>query len=393
MADGTVSPEGTALAQALLRRMTYVPDYNLGFNPLSSVHALMCSLGKELVLYGSGMLEVVLDKTRIPTQFAPVHTPSIKFYEDDMGIRPVQVVGGVEVDLDLPTVIYHAVDQDLKDAYSSSMLEAAIQPVLADQQFMNDLRRLLRRAIYPRVVATLFEEKCRKAAPPEVQNDPEKMAAYMQSLLNAVQGALTNLEPEDALVAFDTAEFGYMNGDEGDVSSNLATVQELINSKVATGAKVLPAVLGHGQGGNHASTEAMLFVKSTNVVRLGVNDLMSRALTVACRLMGQDVYVEFILAEINLRPADELEAYAMMKQARILDQLSLGLISDEEAGILLTGYLPATPMALSGTMFRPTAGADPALQENPDSNTSAMSQTLKPKTPAAPKGPAKKVKS
>lgn len=384
--DGSVNPNATQLAHEILRRVTFVPDYNQGFNPMGSVNALAQSLGKELLYYGSASLEVVLDAARLPIQFAPVHTPSLKFYEEDFGVRPVQEVGGEEIDLDIPTFIYTSLDQDLLDAYSSSPLEAALQPVLADQEFMNDLRRVLKRSIQPRVTATIVEEKLRKAAPLDVINDPEKFEAFCNSVLATVQDNLTNLAPEDALVSFDMVEYGYMNGDQGDVSGNLKAVQDLLNAKLATGAKTMPAILGHGQGGNHASTEAILFVKSADAVRRGVQELLSRALTVSCRLQGEECYIEFKYEAIDLRPDSELEAYKAMKQSRVLEQLSLGLLTDEEASILLTGNLPpAGAPKLSGTMFKNGT----TQVSNPNSNTSAMNQELKPSTPSKPKSPSK----
>lgn len=386
--DGTISPEATQLAHEVLRRVTFVPDYNLGFNAYSSVYALACSLAKECLWYGSAAMEVVLDKARLPTQFVPVHTPSLKFYEEDYGIRPVQDIGGEEIDLDIPTFIYTSLDQDLLDAYSSSILEAALQPVLADQEFMNDLRRVLKRAIQPRVTATIIEEKLRKAAPIEVQNDPAEMAKFCDAVLSEIENNLTNLEPEDAIVSFDTVEYAHMNADQGDVSGNIKAVQELLNAKLATGAKVMPAILGHGQGGNHASTEAIMFVKYANVLRLHVSELLSRALTVSCRLMGQDCYIEFQYEAIDLRPDSELESFKAMKQSRILMQLSLGMITDEEACVKLTGNLPPAGMPkLSGTMFMGAATANTG--GNPNSNTSALNQELKPSTPQKPKSPTK----
>lgn len=386
--DGTLNPEATQLAHEILRRVTYVPDYTQGFNPNGSVYSLACMLGKELLWYGAGALEVVLDKARLPIQFAPVHTPSLKFYEEDYGIRPVQDVGGEELDLDIPTFIYSSVDQDQLDAYSSSLLEAALQPVLADQEFMNDLRRVLKRAIQPRVTATIVEDKLRAAAPIEVQNDPEKMAAFCNAVLSEIEQNLNGLEPEDAIVSFDTVEYGHMNADQGDVSGNLKTVQDILNAKLATGSKVMPAILGHGQGGNHASTESIMFVKYAGVIRLHVAEILSRALTVSCRLMGVDCYIEFKYAAIDLRPDSELEAFKAMRQSRILMQLSLGMLTDEEATVLLTGNLPPAGMPkLSGTMFMSAKAAGDT--GNPTSNTSALNQELKPGTPQKPKSPTK----
>ena len=381
--DGTINPTATQLAHEILRRVTFVPDYTQGFNPQASVYSLACSLGKEFLYYGSAALEVVLDKARIPALFAPVHTPSLKFYEEDQGVRPVQEVGGVEIDLDIPTFIYGSLDQDLLDAYSSSPLEAAIQPVLADQEFMNDLRRVLKRAVQPRVTAKIVEEKLKKAAPAEVLNDPELFKEFCNTILTAVEDTLAGLNPEDAIVSLDMIEYSYMAGDQGDVAGNFKAVQDLLNAKMATGAKTMPAVLGHGQGGNHASTEAILFVKYANALRINIGELFSKALTVSCRVMGEPVYVEFKYATIDMRPEAELEAYKLMRQNRITDLWSYGVMTDEEACVELTGNLPPAGMpALSGTMFK-MPSANP--EGNPNSNTSAMEQANTPKTPKQPK--------
>jgi hypothetical protein len=132
-----------------------------------------------------------------------------------------------------------------------------------------------------------------------------------------------------------------------------------------------------------ASTEAVLFVKSAEGMQRKLNEIYSRAFTLAVRLFGFDVYVEFAYEKIDLRPDAELESFKTMRQERILRQLSLGMISDEEACLALTGALPPPGMPkLSGTMFMDA----PATTNAPTSNTGALNQSQKSKAPAAPKG-------
>ena len=147
-------------------------------------------------------------------------------------------------------------------------------------------------------------------------------------------------------------------------------------------------------------SETLLFMKNVEgAVQLKLNDMYSRALTLAVRLFGFDVYVQFKYAEIDLRPASELEAFKSMKQSRVLEQLSLGLITDEEASIILTGGLPpAGAPLLSGTFFRASSGTDPTVEGNGYSNTSGggngggLGQAITPDTPQKPKGSIKAVK-
>lgn len=385
--DGSIDPGSTDLAAQLLRRFTYVPDYQLGFNALGSMQSINESLGKELLQYGALAGELVLDKARLPTQVTPVTVTNLLFYEEDAGLRPVQRVGGAEIDLDIPTFVYITLDQDLLSAYPTSYFEAAIQPILADAEFTNDLRRVLKRAVHPRIVAKILEERVQKTLAPEIQQDPKAYAEFMNTLVSGVETVINGLAPQDALVGFDSVEFGYMDGKSaGDISGTFSAVQALLNAKLATGAKTMPAILGHSSTSTGASAETMMYLKHADVVRRKLNEFWSRMLTMAVRLFGQDVYVDFQYDALDLRPDAELEAYKAMRQSRLLEQLSLGLLPDDEACVLLTGRLPPVGMQpLSGTMFK-AGGLQVA---NPDSNTSTMSQTLKPKTPASPKSPVK----
>ena len=383
--DGTINPDATNLAHQVLRRVTYVPDYSLGFNIQNSLQALGESIGKELLQEGAGALEVVLDKARLPTQFVPVTVTNIKFYEEDAGVRPVQLVGGVEADLDIPTFIYTSVDQDLLSAYSTSYLEAAIQPILADAEFTNDLRRVLKRAVHPRVIASLVEERLKKSLPPDILNDPEKYSETLNTFITQVESTINGLQPEDALVSFDSVEYRYLEG-QPLISDTFRAVQELLNAKIATGSKTMPAILGHTSSSNAASAETMLYLKHADLIRRKLNELFSRALTVSVRLFGQDVYVDFKYAKLDLRPDSELEAYKAMEQSRILELLSFGLITDEEACVRLTGQLPpAGYKPLAGTQFK--TGTQQI--QNPNSQTSTMNKQLQPSTPTSPKSPTK----
>jgi hypothetical protein len=206
-------------------------------------------------------------------------------------------------------------------------------------------------------------------------------------LIEELTAELNGLQPEDALVSFDNVKYDMLKASSGGdkVADTLAIVQQLIESKLAAGAKSMPAILGRDANGSSSTTSAMLFLKNANIIRTKLNILYSRMLTQAVRLMAQDVYVEFSYAELDLRPQAELEAYRAMKQSRILEQLSIGLITDEEASIQLTGNLPRQGhVPLAGTMFK----SGSAQVTNPNSQTSTMNQTektLNPSTPTQPK--------
>lgn len=381
--DGAVSREGTMLAQEILRRVTFLGDITLGYNPVTDIQSLSESLAYELTTYGSMALELALAKDLSPTYLQPVSVTKIKFKETKDGVYPFQDLGGKEIKLDIPTFFYVSVDQDLLDPYSVSMFESSVQAVLADAQFLNDLRRAMTRAIQPRLAAKIIEDKIVKSMDPAVLADPDKRSIFVTELITSIKTLLDGLGPDDALVSLDCVEFSLISGDgRTPIGETLAAVQKLLESKLAAGAKSNSAVLGRTDNGTAATTSTMLFVKNADIIRRKLNTIYSRMLTTACRIQGQDVFVEFRYDDIDLRPQGELEAYKAMKQSRVLEQLSLGLIDDETAAIELTGNLPPAGMKpLSGTMFQ----SKKTEVENPNSQTSTMNKTLKPDTPAAPK--------
>lgn len=403
--DGTVHPEATNALQQLIARMNCLTDYAEGFTNISGIHAVAESLTRELRLYGSCAQELVLDKARLPSRLQPISTTQVEFYEDTKGsVFPVQKAAQGDINLDVPTFFYESLDQDLLTAYSDSPMEAAITASLADAEFTQDVRRVIRRALHPRLDAAVVYDQFRKSIPPHIAGDPDAVREYQEAYISAIESVVNGLEPDDALVHFDLVDFSYINNGNVSLNSEYATLQEMNNAKLATGTKAPPAVLGHGSGSqNVASTESMLFVKYCEGIQNKVNSIMSRSFTLATRLLGFDVYVEFAFERIDLRPDSELEAFKAQKQSRVLDLLSLGLISDEDASLQLTGKLPPkvyTP--LSGTMFRSGAGttAQPDPNANNYSNTGsgggaggALNQNLTPDTPAQKRGTPNKDKN
>lgn len=392
--DGTMNPEATQLAQQLLNRFNFLTDYTDGFSGMSSIHALAEALALELRLEGSCALELVLDKARLPNRMVPISTSQITFQEDKSGyVYPVQKVNGQEINLDTPAFFYEAIDQDLLTAYADAPMEAALQAVLADTEMTNDVRRVIKRALHPRLDVTIDSAKMRANTPTNVLADDEQRSNYNNKYIAAVEDTVNGLEPDDALVHSDELTFSLLNNGNVTLGKEWEVLQDLVNAKTATGTKVPPSVLGHGSGSqNIASTETLLFLRYCEGVQNKINSIISRSMTLGVRLLGQDVFVEFAFDRIDLRPDSELEAFKAMKQSRVLEQLSLGLISDEEAGILLTGRVPpAGAPKLSGTFFK-AGSQDPNAAGNPASNTAAGpggSRDSKPQTPTQTKGPVK----
>ena len=381
--DGQVDRNATEMAHEIMRRVTFLGSADGTFGAQKGLTSLSETLLMECSHTGAMALEVALDKLRMPANLNPVAVNTLVFYDEDNAFKVKQKIGGEEIDLDMPTFIYVAMDQVTTEAYPTSPLTSAIQAVATDLDFNSDMRKALKRAVLPRLNSEINSELFRKNTPPEILADPEAYVKYQNEAIAAIQLVINGLNPEDALVSFDFVKHSFIDGGH-DPAQVIERVQKVLNAKLVAGSRALPVTLGFAGTSGASSAESLLWLKHCNGYRLKLNELYSRAFTIAVRLMGIDGYVEFEYAEPNLKPADELEAFETMKQSRILQQLSLGFITDDEAGIRLTGTLPPAGFKpLSGTGFMNQV---PEANPNGASNTAnATERNLKPSTPTKPK--------
>lgn len=190
------------------------------------------------------------------------------------------------------------------------------------------------------------------ALPDETKADPVKLKTALDQVQKNIQDSIKDINPEDALVMFDTVTPNMIKG-EGEKSDYVPLV-ETLSGLLATSLKSSPSMLGLRIEGSQSlsNTESLVFLKIANAVRRPTQTNMSRILTLACRLFGADVNVRFTFDPINLRPTSELEAFETMRQARVMTLLSEGFYTDEEAAWDL-GTGPRAPGAppLAGTGF------------------------------------------
>lgn len=100
--DGEFSEDGTRLVLQILRRMERMADYENGFSQVGSLRSVSEALGRQMFQTGAMAMELVLDKSRLPLCFQPLPTTQLFLYEDGRGTKPVQRIGGQDIDLDIP---------------------------------------------------------------------------------------------------------------------------------------------------------------------------------------------------------------------------------------------------------------------------------------------------
>jgi len=360
--DNTFSPEGTNLAATIMSQLDSLHDYTEGFSHKQGMDNLIEMMLRETVLTNGIAAELVLTKEQLPDYIQIVPLETIKWYKDGTKAVPGQQVSGKQdaVMLDIPTFMVQRMPGDPNYLYPSSMFESAIKLLIYFEEFLEDVRRVVRGSGHARQVVTLDLEKIKAAAPRSISGDPKKLQEWCETFRALTQAEMENIEPEQAIILFNTAVYEIKSPSFGN-KIDYNPMLEIISGMCATAMKTPPSILGmrtDGGGSGVASTETMIFMKTAKALHTPVATIMSRLITLGCRLYGQDVYVKFLFDPIDLRPEMELESFYTMRQVRILTQLSYGFIGDEEAGYLLgTGPRPAGAPPLSGTMFMTSGGA------------------------------------
>lgn len=376
------SRDGTLVARNVLAAMNTLYDYTVGYADKRSIKSVTESALRECALTGAVAGELVLDKLRYPSRLQIVPFETITFQSQGDGTKyPVQRgVGPEDIPLDIPNFWVIESHLGADSPYPRSIFEASLSTLFYYSEFVEDMRRVVRRSGHSRLVVTLDAARVREAAPESAKKTEAAMAAYMEKVSSELQSVISSLEPEDALVMYDVAKGEDLSG-KGE-KADYADLLAVLAGMAATSLKSHPSILGLRLEGSQSlsNTESLIFLKVAAAAQLAVSQFMSRALTLATRLYGVDVYVQAEFAPIDLRPEQELEAFRTMRQDRILDLLSIGMLSDDEAADML-GLPPLPPGAprLSGTFFRDSAPRNRAGEVTP--NSDPMGQAMQPSTP------------
>jgi len=232
-------------------------------------------------------------------------------------------------------------------------MEAALQTVFVYAEFIEDIYKILRKSGHSRTVVSIALEHATKTAPADVQGDSKKLKAYLEGIRTDVEGIITGLEPDEALVTYDTAKVDILRtaGEKSDYSALL----DSFSGMFATSLKSMPSTLGMRIQGSQSlsNTESLIYLKMVSAIQKPVEVILSRVFTLATRLItGTDGYVKFKFKPIDIRPESELSAHRSVDMQNTMRKLSVGFLTDDEAAHIV-GSGPRAPGAptLSGTMF------------------------------------------
>ena len=379
-AEGVMDSEVMSVAYSILDKFDTLHDYSQGFNDKAGVQNLLATLQLDTIGTGGCGVELVIDEQFGPERLLPVGYSTITWESDGKGGRyPTQEDG--EINLNLPNVFIAEHNKNADKGYSVSLLRPGLPQTFQFNEFLEDTHRSVTRTGHSRLISTIKQEDVKNMAPPEVQTDPEKMAAFYNQVKASVESALENLDPEDALVSYDSVSHVVedIGGAKSDYSVLMATLGNLLGVSLKTPASVSGLRASGGQGLSNAET--LIYLKVIEAARPPVEEVMSRALTLAVRLLGVDGYVKFEFNPINLRPDLELEAYRNAKQNRILSLLSYGLVNDARAAYELGIRPQEFTQVFAGSGFFSKASNDVSAERE-----SSTGRALTPGTPVSSGG-------
>jgi len=349
--------EATIAATNVLKSLGRVYDYTKGFVAKPSISEVLHRMLVDTQITGAPAAELVMDKDRLPSHINTIAYDYLKkIAKKDGGWFPRQAIPRQdEVDLDYPNIFLSEMLKDSGSVYAISPIIPALPDVFDLRVFKDDMQRAVSRAGHGRLVVTVDYESVFNNMPDEVKSaDKEVIYAEMEKARAQLQGIVDELEPQDALVSWDSATVDVKDG-----SGSRADYKPLLETKLSQLASALKSnssALGLRIEGSQSlsNTESLIYLKQCAGIQKPVADVMTRMLTFACRILGMDVTVDFKFKDINLRPEDELEAFKTSRHSRYRKDLSDGLISD--AYFYHVTGLPPQPTNLSGTGFDSGAG-------------------------------------
>jgi len=360
--EGNIDHDGMKLLDGVLYALTTRLDYSKGFQYRPSLRTIAENMRYMLLLRGGIGAELVVNKQMLPNEVRNVDLATVEWKETVPGkLQPIQKVGGKEINLDIPSFFVAFFRRDPTSIYPYSHFVAAINTIAARQQVINALYRIMTVTGFPRVTVSVVEEVLRKVAPADAKADENKMREWMNQRLAEIGSQVNNLRPDSALVHFDSVEPKIINDKNPAAALDVSKIIETLNAANQAALKVMSTVIGRGDSGvNTASVEARIFSMSAEALNGPIAEILSQIFTLALRLHGHLGHVEVGFDKVDLRPDLELEPQRTMKQARLLELLSLGIISDDDFHFEVFGrYRPDSAPELSGTGFMTkSAGVD-----------------------------------
>ena len=236
--------------------------------------------------------------------------------------------------IDTPLFIYEELDPFVDDPYGRSPILPVLQVVFFHLQVLSDLKAVVHNQGYPRITVQIAEEILLKNMPRQVQQGgPDAVRQWMNDRQREVIEYMKNLNPDDALVGWDSMKFEYIQGSGKGGMVDVKKLIDVIDTQLATSLKTLLTLLSRHQGSTetYSSVDVQLYIKSVESARAVTRRFWERAFSVAARVRGVQTTVTLEYAPIDLRSEQETERDRQLRLSNLSKSERECYITPEEA--------------------------------------------------------------
>jgi len=347
--DDSIYKKGQVYIDSLIQKFNYADNYTNGFSKPNTLHDQTGSIARNLLTSDNSAAALfvqvdpksyevdsfkVIDCDRIyfTGQLISGFGPLMTINSDNKKTIPFIYEGGRKVELDCANFLWQPLDSDAEQIIGNNPLRPALRNTFTKLEFLDNLRKVLKNQAWPKVKVVLDEEAVLNLAPPETRHDSKKLIEFFNDYLEDVETQLTNIAVDQNIVVYDTIkEISFL---ESKVKFDPRPIAALLDSEAISALKAPPSTVGKGgstrTGEGLASAELVIFRRTVKALRNLIENLYSRAFTLALRMGGYQGYVKHKLKEFSLRPPEESAQFDSIRVETIKSAWILGAIGDDE---------------------------------------------------------------
>ncbi|TGT64078.1 MULTISPECIES: hypothetical protein [unclassified Mesorhizobium] len=354
--EQNIDRDATKSLMLAIEKLGRPTDYTLGFQLKKSMRAIAEELRYMCLLRGGIAAELIVDKQMLPDRIRNVDLSTIQWYEKKPGeYKPIQKIAGSndETNLDIPSFFVSHYRKDPTSIYGYSPFVSSINTIAARQQVINDLYRIMRLTGFPRMQIEVVEEVLTKNAPENIKQDDVKLREWKANRLGEIRQVIEGLRSDQPLIHFDSVQPSMMNDQKPGAGVDITAVIETLNAQNQAALKTMATVIGRGASGvNTGSVEARIAAMNADELNEPVAELLQNVFSFILHQAGFQGFAEVQFRKAELRPDTELEPQLTLKSTRLRQDLSDGLITDDEYHLWMYGRLrPDSAPEVSGTKF------------------------------------------
>ena len=246
------------------------------------------------------------------------------------------------VKLNPNTFWYIPLDPAVGDPYGRSPVSAAIAEVFFNIQVLFDLRKVVHNQGWPRLTITVVGEVIKKMAPDSLQEDENRLNAWVSDRLSEIASQYNNLRPDDSFVQTDGVKVDVVGNAQG-AAFNASELLKSIERRIIRGLKQLPILMGSNEGTTetHGTVQYDIYIKGIESFQKLTERAMENILNLFLQLQGIQAYVEFKYDKIDTRDRLKEAQAETIEIQNEQTKVDAGWISNEEASIKIVGAKPA----------------------------------------------------